>query len=178
MTLLNSKVANMFIQILSKVSHYETIKLIISILSLMGRSNECREELIMNSCIEETNRIFKTLDQDYLKVIFIQILANCGENELGLNKIKRFGLVSQLYEASKKIRNKSLSYHIAMAFLIFCKDNDIYHYLTKNKFIMMFENMNLSQVKEEEDLEALLFGFTLFTKKSTESNLSELFLVN
>ena len=174
---MNLKISNTLIHSLSKTTNLELLKLITSILSLLVQCPECREDLIMNSCIEECMRIYRKLDHDDMKILFVRVIAKSGENDLGLMKIKRLGTINIFYEGLKDCRNKTLIYHFAMAFLIFSKDPDIYKTLLKNKFIVMLENISFTQVKDPEDLNALLYGINIFAKRATESNLSELFLV-
>lgn len=177
MLLLNLKASNLLVQTLSKTSNLETIKLVSMILSLMAQTSECQEDIIMNSCIEECLKIYRSLDQDDIKIIFIRLIANCSENELGLNKVKRLGVVQIINDEMKDCKNKTLLYHFAMAFLIFSKDVEIYRSLLRTKFLKILENLSFSHVKNDSDVYSLLFGINLFTKRATESNLSELFLV-
>ena len=153
---MNLKISNILIQTLVKTTNQEFLKILTSILSLLVQSPECREDLIMNSCIEECIRIYRKLDNDDMKILFVRVIAKSGENELGLSKIKRLGVINIFYEGVKDCRNKTLLYHFAMAFLIFSKDPDIYKTLLKSKFIGMLENISFSQIKEPEDLNALL----------------------
>lgn len=161
----------------SKTTNQEILKIISAIFALIAQSAECREDLIINSCIEECVRIYKKVDADDVKLIFVRVLANLSENDLGLNKIKRLGVVNMLQDAIKDCRQKNLLYHFIMAFLLFSKDQELYRLMMKNKLLTMLENVSFSAIKDSENLTALLYGFNLFSKRATESNLSELFLV-
>ena len=171
------KANNIFVQTFSKMTNLETLKTISSVLALMAQCPECREDLIMNSIIEECERTYQKLDQDDLKILLVRIVANTAENDLGLSKIKKSEIFFKFQEAAKTCRNKTLLYHYLMAFLICSKDPDVYNILIKNKFLLMFESLSFMQVKESEDINALLYGINLFTKRATLSNLFDLFLV-
>ena len=123
-------------------------------------------------------RIYKLVDVDESKLIFVRVLANLSENDLGINKIKKSQVVNMLFEAMKETRHKGLIYHILMAFMLFSRDPDIYKLLMRNKFLTMLETISIFSIKDQDQVFSLLYGLKVFTKRATESNLSELFLVS